>query len=192
MKTDSILVTFSTIHGSTQQVAEKVAATLCEQGLPVDLQPVKQVRAIDPYQAIVLGAPLYMFHWHKDAFSFLSRHRTALAQKPVAIFALGPINNVEKEFADARAMLDQELAKYTWLKPIAIEIFGGKLDPPHFKLPYNLIPAMNKMPVSDIRDWAAITTWASNLPTKLQLVSRHIFVRPLRLNLKIDQEDQQW
>ena len=167
---NSILVTFSTIHGSTQEVAEKIAATLRDQGLQVDLLPVKQVRSINQYQAIVLGAPLYMFRWHKDALNLLSRHRQSLAQKPLAIFALGPVNNVEKEFVDARAMLDKELAKFSWLKPTAIEIFGGKMDPPHFRFPYNLIPAMNKLPVSDIRDWNAIKTWASNLPTKLQSV----------------------
>jgi menaquinone-dependent protoporphyrinogen oxidase len=164
---DSILVTFSTIHGSTQQVAEQIAATLRERGIAVDLQPAKQVRSLDAYRAVVLGAPLYMFHWHKDALNFLGKFRNALAQKPIAIFALGPVNNVEKEFQDARAMLDKELAKYPWLTPAAIEIFGGKMDPPHFRFPYNLIPAMNKLPVSDIRDWAAIKTWASNLPTKL-------------------------
>ena len=167
---NSILVTFSTIYGSTQEVAERIAATLREQGLTVDLQPIKQVRSIDQYQAIVLGAPLYMFHWHKDALNFLSKHHTVLAQKPVAIFALGPVNNVEKEFQDARAMLDKELGKYPWLHPVAIEIMGGKMDPPKFRFPHNLIPAMNKIPVSDIRDWAAIQTWASNLTTKLQSV----------------------
>ena len=165
-----ILVTFSTIYGSTREVAEQVAATLREQGLAVDLQPIKQVRSLDQYRAVVLGAPLYMFHWHNDALNFLSKHRTAFAQKPLAIFALGPLNNVEKEFQEARAMLDKELAKFTWLTPVAIEVFGGKMEPAKFRFPHNLIPAMNKMPASDIRDWAAIRTWASNLPTKLGAV----------------------
>lgn len=165
---NSILVTFSTIYGSTQEVAERIAATLREVGVQVDLQPVKQVRSLDKYSAVVLGAPLYMFHWHKDALGFLSRHRAALAQKPVAIFALGPINNVEKEFQDARAMLDKELAKFPWLVPVAVEIVGGKLEPAKFRFPHNLIPVMKNMPASDIRDWAAIHDWASNLPTKLQ------------------------
>lgn len=167
---DSILVAFSTIHGSTQEVAEQIAATLREQGLAIDLQPAKQVRSLDAYRAVVLGAPLYMFHWHKDALNFLSRHRKALAQKPIAIFALGPVNSVEKEFTDARAMLDKDLAKFTWLAPVVTEIFGGKMEPAKFRFPYNLIPAMNKLPASDIRDWAAIRTWASGLTTKFQLV----------------------
>jgi menaquinone-dependent protoporphyrinogen oxidase len=163
---NSILVTFSTIYGSTQEVAERIATTLREQGLEVDLEPIKQVRSIDPYRAVVLGAPLYMFHWHKDALKFLARHRAALAHKPVAIFALGPINNVEKEFQEARTQLDKELAKFEWLTPVTIEIMGGRFEPAKFRFPHNLIPAMNKMPASDIRDWTAIRTWASDLPTK--------------------------
>jgi len=168
---NSILVTYSTIYGSTQEVAEKVAATLREQGHAVDLQPVKQVRSLDPYRAVVLGAPLYMFHWHKDALHFLAKHRSALAQKPAAIFALGPVNNVEKEFRDAREQLDKELAKFSWLKPAVIEIFGGKFEPAKFRFPHNLIPAMNKIPASDIRDWTAIRNWANGLPTKLNVAS---------------------
>jgi len=164
----SILVAFSTIYGSTQEVAERIAATLRESGLEVDLQPIKQARSLDKYSAVVLGAPLYMFHWHKDALNFLSRHRTALAHKPVAIFALGPIHAEEKEFQDARAQLDKELVKFPWLTPVAIEIIGGKFEPAKFRFPHNLIPAMKNMPASDIRDWAAIRTWASGLAPKLQ------------------------
>lgn len=164
----TILVTYSTIHGSTQEVAEQVAATLREQGGEVNLLPAKQVRSLDEYRAVVLGAPLYMFHWHKDALNFLARHRAALAQKPVAIFALGPVNNDEKEFQGAREQLDKELVKFPWLVPVTIEIFGGKMEPAKFRFPYNLIPAMNKMPPSDIRDWAAIKTWASDLASKFQ------------------------
>ncbi len=165
----SILVAFSTIHGSTQEVADKVAATLREQGLAVDVLPARQVRSLDLYHAVVLGAPLYMFHWHRDALNFLSKHRAALAQEPVAIFALGPINNVEKEFQDARVMLDKELIKFAWLSPVAIEMMGGKMEPAKFRFPYSLIPAMRKLPASDIRNWAAIQAWASSLPAKLQL-----------------------
>jgi menaquinone-dependent protoporphyrinogen oxidase len=165
---NSVLAAYATIYGSTQEVAERVAATLREQGLAVDLQAARQVRSLDPYSAVVLGAPLYMFHWHNDALHFLSRHRASLVRKPVAIFALGPLNNVEKEFQEARAQLDKELARFPWLLPVAVEIFGGKLEPARFRFPHNLIPVMRNMPPSDIRDWAAIRTWASNLAAQMQ------------------------
>ena len=68
----SILVAYATRYGSTQEVAEAVAETLRDRGLEVDIGPMRDVRALDQYHAVVLGAPLYMFHWHKDALHFLS------------------------------------------------------------------------------------------------------------------------
>jgi menaquinone-dependent protoporphyrinogen IX oxidase len=56
-----------------------------------------EVRTLAGYRAIALGAPLYMFRWHKHAHRFLSRHREALSAPPVAIFALDPFHDDEKE-----------------------------------------------------------------------------------------------
>jgi menaquinone-dependent protoporphyrinogen oxidase len=109
-----------------------------------------------------------MFHWHKDALHFLARHREALTQRPVAIFALGPFHAEEKEFQEVRGQLDKELAKFPWLTPAAITIFGGKFDPQKLTFPHNLVPALKKMPASDIRDWTAIRAWASTLAATLQ------------------------
>jgi len=78
------------------------------------------------YSVVVLGAPLYMFRWHKDARHFLSRHREALTQRPVAIFALGPFTTGdEKEWQGSREQLNKELAGFPWLTPVALEIFGA-------------------------------------------------------------------
>jgi menaquinone-dependent protoporphyrinogen oxidase len=172
---DSILVTYATRHGSTQEVAEVVAATLRECGLTVDLQPLRKVRTLDGYNAIVLGAPLYMFRWHKDALGFLSRYREALMERLVAIFALGPTHDPhdEEEWQDSCAQLDKELAKFPWLTPVALEMFGGKYDPAKLRFPYSLIPALRQMPTTDLRDWTAIGAWASNLAVKLQLSVSH-------------------
>jgi menaquinone-dependent protoporphyrinogen oxidase len=164
----SVLVTYATRYGSTQKAAEAIAAALREHGLAVDVQPVREVNTIEGYRTVVLGAPLYMFHWHKDALRFLTRHRAALSTRPVAIFVLGSIHNEEKEYQGAREQLDKELAKFLWLIPTAIAIFGGKFDPQVLTFPYNLIPALKKMPASDVRDWVAIRAWADDLATQFQ------------------------
>lgn len=166
---DKILVTYATRYGSTQEVAEAVAATLREGGLAVDIQLMREVRTLAGYSAVVLGAPLFMFRWHKDALGFLSRHRKALTERPVAVFALGPTHDPhdEKEWQDSRAQLDRELAKFPWFTPVALEMFGGKYDPAYLRFPINMLAG--KEPASDIRDWTAIRAWANNLPTKLGL-----------------------
>jgi menaquinone-dependent protoporphyrinogen oxidase len=165
---DPILVGYATKYGSTKEVAEAVAAALREEGLEVDFQPMRDVKTLEGYGAVVLGAPLYMFHWHKDAKSFLSRHREALTKRPAAVFALGPFEDVPKQWQDVRANLDKELLQFPWFAPVAVEIFGGVFDPAKLTFPYNLVPGLKKMPVSDIRDWNAIRAWANSLPARLQ------------------------
>jgi menaquinone-dependent protoporphyrinogen oxidase len=165
-----VLVAYATRYGSMQEVAEAVAATLREHGLAVDLQPARNVRSLEEYSAVVLGAPLYMARWHKDALRFLSRHRKALAGAlPLAVFAGGPfMTEDEKDWQAVRAQLDQELAKFPWLTPAAIEIVGGKFDPAKLGFPWSLLPALRKMPASDLRDWPTIRAWASSLAATLQ------------------------
>jgi menaquinone-dependent protoporphyrinogen oxidase len=164
----SILVAYATRYGSTREVAEAVMAALRDQGLNVELQPARTVRSLEAYGAVVLGAPIYMVHWHADALRFLSRHRNALVARPVAIFALGPWRDDEKERQEARVQLDKELLKVRWLAPVAVEVFSGKFDPAKLGFPYSLIGPLKNLPAEDGRDWNAIRTWAGSLAAKLQ------------------------
>jgi len=167
-----VLVTYASSYGSTQEVAEVVAVTLRDQGVEIDLQPIREVQTLADYSAVVLGAPLYMFHWHKDARRFLSRYQSVLTGGlPIAIFAGGPIGDSdEKVWQDIRENLDQELAKFPWLTPVSVQLIGGKFDPAELRFPYSLLPALRKMPASDLRDWPAIRAWASGLVEKFQLL----------------------
>lgn len=158
-----VLVGYATRYGSTQEVAEAVAATLRECGLEVDIQPMRKVSTLAGYTAVVLGAPLFMFRWHKDALRFLSRHREAIKERPVAVFALGPTHDPydKKEWQDSRDQLDKVLAKFPWFKPATLEMFGGKYDPAYLRFPLKMLAG--KEPASDLRDWTAIRAWAADL-----------------------------
>lgn len=161
---DRILVAYASTHGAMQEVAEKVAETLREQGLTIDVQPAKNVKSLNGYSAVVLGGPLYMFRWHGDAIRFLNRHHKAIAAGiPVAVFAGGPWENKPEQFVDVRKNVDTILSKFPWLTPVSVEIVGGKFDPAHLRFPYSLIPAMKSMPANDARDWDRIRAWAVEL-----------------------------
>lgn len=158
-----ILVGYATEYGSTQEVAEAVATALRESGLETDVQPVREVRSLGPYSAFALGAPLIMHRLHKDMLRFLSRNREALAERPVALFALGPCKDPhdDDEWRECQAQLDGELAKVPWLEPVATELFGGKYDLAKLRWPLNKLAG--QVPPSDIRDWAAIRDWATSV-----------------------------
>jgi menaquinone-dependent protoporphyrinogen oxidase len=168
-----ILVAYATKHGSTQEVAEEIAQTLRNNGLEVDLQPIRKVKALDDYSAVVLGAPIYMFHWHQDALHFLAEFRKEISGGlPVAIFAGGPFGeDYEKEMQEVRARFDGELAKVPWFTPLSVQIVGGKFDPARLRFPYNLIPALKQLPPTDLRNWDEIRAWAISLVGQLHPVT---------------------
>src|SRR5512139_2951470 len=114
MNTNSVLLAYATRFGSTQEVAESVAASLREAGLEVDLQLMRQVESLDQYEAVVLGAAIYNSKWHPDAHQFLSQHQEALRQRPVVIFALGPLTSGAAPMRNSHRQLDKELAQYPW------------------------------------------------------------------------------
>ena len=168
--THSILVAYASRYGSTQEAAEVIAAVLGEHGFAVDLRLAKEVRALESYHAVVLGAPLFMFRWHKEVLSFLARHRKALMLRATAVFAIGPVHTPydDSEWKAARGQLDKELARYPWLEPVDIQILGGKFDPKQLRFPLNLFAGQE--PASDIRDLDAVRTWAGSLAEKFESV----------------------
>jgi len=164
MNKKSILLTYATRFGSTQEVAEAITSVLREAGIEVEIQPMQEVRSLNGYDAVVMGAALYNTRWHQDAHEFLTKHQDVLQQQPVAIFALGPLNTSDAAKRNSRRQLDKELAKYPWLKPATLEMFAGKYDPSKPGLGFfeRLLPAR------DYRDWEAIRAWANALPAQFE------------------------
>ena len=161
------LVGYATKYGSTQEVASFIADVLRETGGDVELQELSEVKSLEGYHAVVMGAPFYMFKWLKDAPKFLSRFQNTLEKMPVAVFALGPTDADEtpENNPEVFEQLDKALADFPWLEPVDQVLFGGKFDPAKLKFPMSLF--MGKMPVSDIRDWDRIRSWAEEVNEKL-------------------------
>lgn len=162
-----VLVAYATRYGSTREVAETIADELGQSGLGVDLERASEVQRVSAYGGVVLGAPLYMFRWHRDGRRFLARHRDEVAHKPVAVFGMGPFpeepSDLEKELGEARAQLDKALGTYAWFQPMSVAVFGGKFDPQALRFPHSLIPALKQMPARDVRDWESIKNWARDV-----------------------------
>ena len=163
MNTQSILIAYASRYGSTQEVAGTIAAALRTAGWAVDLQPMQEVKQIDHYGAVVLGAAIYNARWHPDAHQFLKLHQATLRQRLVAIFALGPLSTSDAAKFRSRRQLNKELAKYPWLKPAALEMFVGKIDPSKLSFFDRLGTT-----ASDHRQWEAISAWANALSAQLR------------------------
>lgn len=117
----------------------------------------------------MLGAPLIVHKLHKDARRFLSRHKSALESMPVALFVLGPCKDPrdEDEWRDCHEQFDAALGDFAWLRPVSVELFGGRFDPALLRFPLNKMAGSE--PASDARDWSAIRDWAAAQPGHLGL-----------------------
>ena len=82
---NKILVTYATNSGSTGEVAKAVMEALQKSGAQVELLPVAEVRDIESYSAVVLGAPMIL-GWHRQALRFLKKNRAAFRHIPLAVF----------------------------------------------------------------------------------------------------------
>jgi menaquinone-dependent protoporphyrinogen oxidase len=150
----SILVAYASKKGSTAEVAAFVGKRLRERGLVADVRRAAEVEDLAFYDGVVLGGSLYFGRWHDDARAFLSRFRTALADRPLAAFALGPKTASENDLADSRAQLERALGDAA---PTTVAVFGGVIDPAKLRFPFN------RMPASDARDWTAIAAWVDEV-----------------------------
>lgn len=172
-----ILVGHASRHGSTAGIAERIAGELRDDGFEVDCLPVGEVGDIDGYDAFVIGAAAYLFHWLKDATRFVKRHRDVLGERPVWLFSSGPLGTdlVDEE---GRDILDvtrpKEFDQFVeMISPVDTRVFFGAWDPdvPPTGLAerfMRLLPsARSAMPTGDFRDWAEVQTWAASIASAL-------------------------
>lgn len=159
----SVLVTYATYFGLTRDVAAAIADVLRENRLEVDILPAKDVRSIEAYTGIVLGSPLSVFRWHKDALRFLSRYRTKLTDRPTAVFALSQVYEPfdDQAWQDSRDRLEKALTKQPWFKPASLKLFYGMYDPSKLEYLINLLSG--DRPTRGIRGREEICSWAEDL-----------------------------
>lgn len=191
-----ILVAYSTNSGSTAEVADAVAEEFTLLGHSSDVCMIKDVKILDTYDVIVVGAPMIL-GWQNTARQFIKKHKVDLANKKVAYFACAMrLTQVENEtLPDAELALDSNLVsspekppsltlkeRFTTIgyylkpmlqaapevKPISIAFFNGKLE--MFKLKWwqaLFVLAIVRAVPGDYRDWDFIKGWARTIAKEL-------------------------
>jgi menaquinone-dependent protoporphyrinogen oxidase len=161
----TVLVTYASKHGSTEEIAERITATLRRLSIETDLQPVEAVRDIEPYTAVVLGSAIYYGSWLKEAREFVHRYEAALAARPVWLFSSGPLG-VEVKDAEPQP---KELAEFQEsVKPRDPRVFFGALDYRQLSFMERMVVKGVRAPEGDFRDWGAIEEWAESIAHTLQ------------------------
>lgn len=166
---EKILVTYATKYGATAEIAQKIGEVLTSSGRETDVLPVQRVSDLSPYQAVILGSAVYMFHWRKEAIKFLEKNEKALAERAVWLFSSGPLEEGDPVTAlKGWRFPPKQQALADRIRPREIAVFHGdahlnKLNPIE-KWMMEKFEGQDK----DFRDWEAITRWATSIAETLE------------------------
>ncbi len=164
-----VLVAHASKYGSTAEIAEKIGEVLRQGGLKVDVAPVKEIRDITPYRAIVLGTAAYIFQWRKEAVKFLQKNEQALAGMPVWIFMSGPAGEGDPvELLEGKVVPEKVKPLVERIKPVDLAVFHGLVDFKKMNIIERQMMKMVKSAEGDYRDWDAITAWAKGIAEKVK------------------------
>lgn len=165
---NKILVTYATCTGSTRGVAEAIGKTLSEGGAEVDVLPMRDVKDLSPYHAVVAGSAIQGKLWLPEAMQFVQSHRLELARKPFAAFLVCMTLAMRNGESYRHFVVDFLAPVRALVKPISEGLFAGALDiskVPTFRdrLMFRLSVLFGVWKEGDHRDWNAIRSWAETL-----------------------------
>lgn len=149
------LIVTASRHGSTREIAERVAEVLRTTAqTDTVVEDVAGAAAwLDTADAVVVAAPVYGGKLEKSAKAFLDSRRAELSQKSLVILYSGASPAPNRALADQLGTYGARDVKY--LRGALVEERLGALE----KLQIKLV----KGRYGDFRDWNAVEHWAKGL-----------------------------
>jgi menaquinone-dependent protoporphyrinogen oxidase len=159
----TVLVCYATRYGSTGKVASIIAEELIKADLEVTLSPLSLVEDPGTSDAVVIGSPLYMGKWLAEARNFVSRFRTKLQARPVAVFTVGYSyrDRMKEDIGNGDESLE---SIRLFISPVAEGYFAGRVDPDSMNSADRQVTRLAGMNPGDFMSPESVRNWARGLP----------------------------
>lgn len=165
-----LLVGYASAHGSTREIAERIAIRIAEHGHTADIRAMSAIQGIEGYNAVVLGSAVHDQKWLPEATGFVRGNLDALASRPVWLFSVGMPGAMRGRW---RELVMRE-------KPMVIAAFADAVGPRDHRL-FSGVVRRGDLPIAgrlvframgarygDHRDWAEIDAWAGKIAAELR------------------------
>ncbi|MCC3655371.1 MULTISPECIES: flavodoxin domain-containing protein [Streptomyces] len=167
----AVLVAYASEHGSTREIAERIAGRLTRAGHRAEARPVDGAVDPDPgrYDAVVVGSAVHNQQWMPEASGYVRRHRAELGNRPVWLFSVGmsaalgrPLRSMAShhEPKNMPALRDE-------IHPVGTCLFSGAVRrgdlPPAGHAAFKAMGGH----YGDYRDWDRIEAWADEIAHRL-------------------------
>ncbi|MCG2622192.1 flavodoxin domain-containing protein [Arthrobacter sp. I2-34] len=164
------LVGYATVHGSTAQIAQRIAGVLRQRDAVVDVLPLAQVEAPGTYDALILGSAIHNQAWLPEASGFVHRHRAELAARPVWLFSVGMSDGLPRPVRRAaRDGQNRRLAAALRdvVHPRGHGLFSGVCRAGNLPRWAGVLFRCLGGRFGDYREWAQIEGWARDIAREL-------------------------
>ncbi len=168
----TVLVAYASQRGSTQEVAEHVAARLTASGFACAVRAVDRDPRPEAFDAVVLGSAVHGGALLPSAVTFVHDHERALSTRPLWLFSLGlqPSAGHHRR-AFARLIAGSPPHDVPQLRSslgaLDYRAFAGVLRAhetrPGQRLLYRLLGGQ----FGDFRDWPQIDRWTDGIAARL-------------------------
>ncbi|WP_026460175.1 flavodoxin domain-containing protein [Schaalia suimastitidis] len=159
-----ILVTASSKHGATTEIADALAKHLVERGFEVSRRSPEDVETLDGFDAVICGSAVYMMQWIEQAHEFMMRFEEELERIPVWAFSVG-MNGVPKHVPQDPSRIGPVLTR---VRAVEHKMFPGRYFPSLLSLRERTIVRLAGAVEGDFRDWTEINAWADSIATQLE------------------------
>lgn len=167
-ETMRVLVVHASADGSTEEIAERIAARLQEWGHESTAAAARTVGSISAYDAVVIGSAIHNRQWLEDASMFVHSHRDALAERPLWVFSVGMPDALPRAFRKlARTEESAILEHLDGLLTEGHRLFSGVVKPSQFPRASRIFLRMVGGRYGDFRDWTDINRWADRIAAGL-------------------------
>ena len=167
-ETTRVLVGYATAAGSTEGIAERIAATLRARGVDVTCRPLGPDLDPGAFDVLVVGSAVHNMAWLRPALDFLAR-LPGTGDKPTWCFSVG---GVQPDGVVTRRMTALEIGKVErgfppGFRPRGHRFFGGIVDMTGVALWGKAFWRLMGGRPGDHRDWPAIAAWAEEIAATL-------------------------
>jgi menaquinone-dependent protoporphyrinogen oxidase len=165
-----VLVVTASKHGSTLEIADRIAAALRARAHEVDVEQLgpDPGPTTEGYDAVVIGSAVYAGRWLSAARDFVADNAASLATSHVWLFSSGPLDEVADEVA-LPADVDRLM---TLSASLGHHVFAGRLDRSELSVPERLMVKLVHAPDGDFRDWDDMARWADQIADALAASNR--------------------
>ena len=125
------LITYSTVDGQTKEICKRISNL--SNNTFVEVLPISEVKNIDQYETIVIGASIRYGKYRKEVFKFIDNNIKQIENKDNAFFSVNVVaRKEEKSSPETNPYVIKFLNNINWV-PKKNGVFAGKIDYPSYK-----------------------------------------------------------